>query len=225
MPPLPLWKQRFLASVALGAIAGGLLLVLAGAFDGLLPAPRAMLPKIVLWKRLLASLYGGVTEECIVHLFLMSILAWLLLKLLPAGNTNARPWIVWLALALAALLFALGHLPAVAAFWPLTSAVVLRTVVLNGLGGVLFGWLFWRWGFEFAVIAHLCADLVLHGIVLLTCTPSSQIGPASPEAFGVLAAETGCGDFTLWGQWAAACSGHGFGKTRSKLPLSPPTSI
>ena len=164
LPPLPLWRRRFLLAAALGVLAGGLLLVLATASENFLPAPRTVLPKIVLWKRLLASLYGGVTEECIVHLFLMSVLTWLLLKLLPATGATAHRWIVWFALGLAALLFALGHLPAVASLWPLTPMVVFRTVGLNGLGGALFGWLYWRWGFEFAVVAHLCADLMLHGL-------------------------------------------------------------
>ncbi len=165
IPPLPWWSRRLVAAATLGALAGGFLLVLAAASNGLLPAPRVTLPKIVLWKRLLASLYGGVTEECLVHLFLMSVLAWLLLKRLPATTSaTARRRVLWLALGLSALLFALGHLPAVASVWPLTSTVVLRTVVLNGLGGVLFGWLYWRWGFEFAVVAHLCADLILHGL-------------------------------------------------------------
>ena len=162
--PLPRWKQRLTAAVALGSGAGGLLLVVASAFASVLPAARVAMPEIALWKRLLASFYGGITEECLVHLFLMSVIAWILLKVFPAASSSVRTRIIWLAVVSSALLFALGHLPAVASVWPLTSVVVLRTLVLNGLGGVLFGWLFWRWGFEFAVVAHLCADLVLHGL-------------------------------------------------------------
>ena len=162
--PLARWKQRLAAAVALGGGAGGLLLVSAAAFASFLPAARVALPEIALWKRLLASFYGGITEECLVHLFLMSVIAWPLLKAFSPVTSTARARIIWLAVVLSASLFALGHLPAVATIWPLTFAVVLRTLVLNGLGGVLFGWLFWRWGFEFAVVAHLCADLVLHGL-------------------------------------------------------------
>ena len=40
--------------------------------------------------------------------------------------------------------------------------MVARTVMLNGLAGLGFGWLYWRQGFESAVLAHFCADLVLH---------------------------------------------------------------
>ena len=63
---------------------------------------------------------------------------------------------------LAAVVFGLGHLPATAALLPLTPAVIARAVVLNGIPGVVFGWLFWRRGLEAAMVAHFGADLVLH---------------------------------------------------------------
>jgi hypothetical protein len=31
-------------------------------------------------------------------------------------------------------------------------------------GGIAFGWLFWKWGLESAVVAHFTADVVLHVI-------------------------------------------------------------
>ncbi len=74
------------------------------------------------------------------------------------------PWIFFVAIAVAAVLFGLGHLPLAASLWPLTFAVVLRTILLNAIGGIVFGWLFWRWGFECAVIAHLAADFALQGL-------------------------------------------------------------
>jgi hypothetical protein len=42
--------------------------------------------------------------------------------------------------------------------------VIVRTIVLNALLGIPFGWLYWRWGLEYAMLAHFCADLVLHGM-------------------------------------------------------------
>lgn len=45
---------------------------------------------------------------------------------------------------------------------PLTSIVVVRALVLNGIAGLLFGWLYWRRGLEAAVIAHFATDIVLH---------------------------------------------------------------
>jgi hypothetical protein len=59
----------------------------------------------------------------------------------------------------AAVLFGLGHLPAVAAIAPLTSMLVVRTVLLNALAGVVFGWFFWRRSLESAMLAHASAHV------------------------------------------------------------------
>jgi membrane protease YdiL (CAAX protease family) len=45
--------------------------------------------------------------------------------------------------------------------------VVLRAVVLNGLGGIVFGWFYWRHGLLSAMASHFSADLVIHVIVPL----------------------------------------------------------
>jgi hypothetical protein len=103
---------------------------------------------------LLASVYGGIGEEVLTRLFLVSVIAWVL-----------RGRATWLAIVIAAVLFAAGHLPAVAAVSPLTAVLVTRTIVLNSVAGIAFGWLYWRRGLEAGMIAHLSADLVLHGVV------------------------------------------------------------
>ena len=51
--------------------------------------------------------------------------------------------------------------------WGLDAGVVVRTVLLNAIGGAVFGWLFWRRGLEMAVVAHVSADMVLHVLVPL----------------------------------------------------------
>ncbi len=77
----------------------------------------------------LASFYGGIGEEILTRLFLVS------------------------------------DLPAVASVSPLTAILVTRTIVLNSLAGIAFGWLYWRRGLEAAMIAHFSADLLLHVVV------------------------------------------------------------
>jgi membrane protease YdiL (CAAX protease family) len=71
---------------------------------------------------------------------------------------------MWTANILTAVLFGLAHLPATAALLPLTPLVIVRAIVLNGLAGVVFGWLYWRRGILLAMTSHFCADLVLHVI-------------------------------------------------------------
>jgi len=56
----------------------------------------------------------------------------------------------------------LGHLPATALITTLTPLVIFRALLLNGIGGVVFGWLYWKKGLESSMIAHFSADITLH---------------------------------------------------------------
>jgi hypothetical protein len=103
-------------------------------------------------------LYGGVAEEVMLRWGVMSLVAWALTLLL---RSQARAVSMALAVAVAAMLFAAGHLPAVAAQLDLTPAIVARTLVLNGFAGLLYGWLFWRHHLEAAMVAHACTHLGL----------------------------------------------------------------
>jgi membrane protease YdiL (CAAX protease family) len=119
------------------------------------------------WKGLLASFYGGVNEEVLLRLFLMSLLAWLgkFVSKTPEGRPTAI--VFWIANILAAILFGLGHLPATANLLPLTPLVVIRAVVLNGLLGIALGYLYVKHGLEAAIISHFSADIVLHVLMML----------------------------------------------------------
>jgi hypothetical protein len=114
------------------------------------------------WKRALACFYGGCVEEILLRLFVMSGLAWLLGLLWhePAGLPTLGAF--WVANLLAAVLFGLGHLPATARIVPLTPTLVTRAVVLNGIPGVLCGFLYMTYGLEAAMLAHFSADIVIH---------------------------------------------------------------
>ena len=77
----------------------------------------------------------------------------------PSGLPSVKA--LWAVNLIVAILFGLGHLPATAFVFPLTSLVVTRAIVLNGLGGLVFGYLYWTRGLEASMLAHLCADIVL----------------------------------------------------------------
>lgn len=119
------------------------------------------------WKGFLASFYGGIGEEILLRLFVMSLLAWLGSFISKTSEGKPTNTIFWVANILAAILFGLGHLPAVSTLVPLTTLVVIRTVVLNAVGGVIFGWLYQTRGLESAMIAHFSADIVLHVLLAL----------------------------------------------------------
>jgi hypothetical protein len=144
--------------------AAALIVEIAVFWPRLPQAMRETFPIPALWKRLLASFYGGIDEEILIRLFLLSLLAWLigLAWHLPGGGPTLGA--LWLANLIAAVIFGLGHLPATAAVVKLTPLLVGRAILLNGVIGVAAGYLFWRYGLEAAILAHFSADIVLHGI-------------------------------------------------------------
>lgn len=127
-------------------------------------AMRDAFPIPALWKRLLASFYGGIDEEILLRLFVLSLLAWVIgfAWHLPGGRPTLGA--LWVANVLAAVLFGLGHLPATAALTKVTPLLVVRAIVLNGIIGVAAGYLFVVYGLEAAMLAHFVGDLVLHGV-------------------------------------------------------------
>lgn len=115
------------------------------------------------WKRFLAAFYGGIAEEIFLRLFVMTVFAWLLGKLWSRQDGLPAVGTLWTANVFAAVLFGLGHLPtAVALGIPINAMVIAYAIVVNGLMGVTFGWLYMKFGIEAAMIAHFCADIVVH---------------------------------------------------------------
>lgn len=104
---------------------------------------------------LTAMLYGGITEEILMRWGLMSLLVWIGWKVLKQGITLPSQGIYQGAIVLVALVFGLLHLPATAVIVPLTPLVIIRAILLNGIAGIAFGWLFWQYSLEAAMLAHI----------------------------------------------------------------------
>ena len=164
-----------LQAIALGIFAAGLVLGASLVLDPLLPKPlHAMADPGAgssALNGLLASFYGGIAEELQLRLFLMTLLVWLLAVF---GRRQPRPAMYWIAIVVAAVVFGAGHLPAAAQVWGLSEIVVVRTIVLNAIAGVAFGWLYWKRGIEMAMLGHFSADIVLHVLA-----PLASMAPAA----------------------------------------------
>jgi hypothetical protein len=76
------------------------------------------------------------------------------------ANRHCRRTCFGAANTVTAVLFGLGHLPATAALAPLSGALVVRAVVLNGTAGLVFGSLYRRYGLEWAMTSHRGVDIV-----------------------------------------------------------------
>lgn len=103
---------------------------------------------------LVGVLYGGITEELLMRWGLMTLLVWVGWRVLQRRRGVPSRGVLWMAIALAAVTFAAGHLPAAAAIEPLSAAQVARIGLLNALPGMLFGWLYARHALEAAMLAH-----------------------------------------------------------------------
>jgi len=115
-----------------------------------------------LWTGLLASLYGGVNEEVLCRLFLFTTIYFLCGKVVDLKNDNKKICILWTTNILVALIFGIGHLPAAFKLVSPTVFEIFRILLLNGIAGLTFGWLYWTRGLWTAIGAHCVADLVIH---------------------------------------------------------------
>ena len=155
-------RQPLVATV-LVALAGGLAMILLdiywfGAYSPLIRDSYATKPSIAF---LLGSvIYGGVIEEVMLRLFMMSLIALLLHKLFWRKQEQTPVAALVLANILAALLFAAGHLPTTAVLMGLTPMIIFRCFLLNGGLGLLFGWLYRKYGLRYAMIAHAGCHVV-----------------------------------------------------------------
>jgi len=113
-------------------------------------------------------LYGGFTEEILLRWGFMTVVIWLAWRLLQHRTGAPRTVYMWLGIVISAVAFGAGHLPAASMLvGKLTAEVVTFVVVANSVFGVLFGYLFWRYGLEAAMIAHGVAHLVNYIAALL----------------------------------------------------------
>jgi hypothetical protein len=153
-------RGRLLAGL-LGGAAGALVLVAYA-----LHAPEALhrLEETLSVPLAVRVLYGGITEELLMRWGLMTFLAWLLWRLAGRPNSGPGAGAIGTAVAVSAMVFGLGHLPAVVgSVGAVPLGVAAYVVAANAAFGVVAGVLFWRWGLESAMVAHVVAHLLAAG--------------------------------------------------------------
>jgi Type II CAAX prenyl endopeptidase Rce1-like len=151
-------KTGLITGLGVSAILLPALLILAMRLPNL---PFVSAAKIALWKRVLICFYGGIYEEVLARLFLLSLFAWLLNRSWRrAGPPGSAAF--WTANAVVAVLFALGHLPSASFVMPITPLVVVAALLLNGVAALAFGWLYRKYSLETAMVAHFTADFMLY---------------------------------------------------------------
>ncbi|WP_051332225.1 CPBP family glutamic-type intramembrane protease [Cucumibacter marinus] len=117
---------------------------------------------------IVASVAAGIGEETIFRLLLIPLVfgaLWLILR-----DRVSETHRFWIAAAIAALVFALGHLPAVMLQFGWASPaevpplLIVEIILLDGTLSLVAAWLYRRYGILAAMGVHLWTDIVWHVI-------------------------------------------------------------
>lgn len=158
-----LWKderritRKPLLAALIVSVVGGLALIVPdllffGKYEQALLDVYAVKPTV---PYLLATVtYGAVIEEVMLRLFMMSLVAFVLHMIFERKREGVSAAMLVAANVVSALLFAAGHLPVNDMMFGLTPMIVVRCLLLNGVFGLAFGWLYRRFGLRYAMIAH-----------------------------------------------------------------------
>lgn len=161
-------EAKPLVSVLLVSVIGGVLMIFVDLYGfGALNQQIAdsYLVKPTLNYFLASIFYGGVIEEVMIRLFVMSLLAFIFMKI--SKNDEASEGDLILANVISALLFAAGHLPAIAQTLGLDALIIARCFIMNGAYGIVFGRLYRKYGIGYAMLAHAGVHIVSKAIWLL----------------------------------------------------------
>ena len=151
-------RRIIIFGMAGGIIAGIFILMVGAAYEPLLPNEFLKMGENIHTSLAVRFLYGGITEEILMRFGLMTFFVWLLSKIFKSLNAK----IYWGGILLAALLFAVGHFPVVFQAVGSPSALLLSYILLgNSIGGIIFGWLYWKKGLESAFIAHIFTHVTM----------------------------------------------------------------
>ena len=149
-------KKPLMITIVISVI-GGLALILPdilffGKYSQVIMDSYAVKPTVPYM--IAAVLYGGVIEEVMLRLFMLSLIAFILQKIFAREKELPTTGILIVANVIAVLLFAAGHLPATAILMGITPMILFRCFLLNGGFGLLFGWLYRKYGLRYAMLAH-----------------------------------------------------------------------
>ncbi|MTH55563.1 CPBP family intramembrane metalloprotease [Bacillus mangrovi] len=170
-PLFPKVRAIFKISALLGVMGGVLIITADTILQPFLPEAlhlsnaEASLGVFDLATRLL---YGGIAEELMLRWGVMTLLVFILWKIFQRKKNQPSSFIVWTGMILSALLFGLAHYGATAAAVDMTALIFVRMLFLNGLVGIIYGWLYWKKGLEAGMIAHMATHVTLILFSILT---------------------------------------------------------
>lgn len=168
---LSIEKKSILIALAIGVLGGFIFLLDYLTFGRVIPQVAASYTKeeFSMLNLLTSVIYGGIVEEIMLRLFFMSLIAFILWKIFDRKEKESiSGWVFVTANIVAAVAFAAGHLPATVQFFgELNALILIRNFLFNGGLGILFGWLYKKYGLQYAIAAHAITHIVKHAIFLI----------------------------------------------------------
>ncbi len=162
MKPVRFEKKPVMVTIGLTLVTGLILSMDIFYFRNHIHQVAAMYqgkPSFAYW--MASVLYGGVIEEIMLRLFMMSLIAYIIWKVFFRREADPPTGVIIAANIIAAILFAAGHLPSTMQMWgEITPVILLRCFLLNGAGGLAFGYLYRKSGIQYSMMAHAGAHIV-----------------------------------------------------------------
>jgi membrane protease YdiL (CAAX protease family) len=166
----PIWTQvkSILKLAPLLGVLSGIVVVILDVFvftpllTGLVLS-TAVVPS--LGSRLMGIFYGGIYEEILVRLFVMTTIVWTFWKIKKNKDGTPHNWSIWIGIIVAAIVFGVLHVSAAGYVFTVVTLIFIRAITLNLIPGLIFGWLYWKQGIESAMVAHISADFTIHVVL------------------------------------------------------------
>lgn len=160
--PIKFEKRSLTVTLILSVIAGIIFSLDPWTFGNLIDGIKESTAAGMTVYGIIASiLYGGIIEEILMRLFVMSLIAFLISKIFYKKCEEIPAKVFVIANIVAALLFAAAHLPAtLVTFGELSPMLLFRCFLFNGGFGMLFGWLYRKHGLHYAMISHATVHVV-----------------------------------------------------------------
>ena len=152
------FSDQLKSGVITGLAAGTLITFLAIAIQAITPDEFSELSQSMKITAFARFAYGGITEEILLRYGVMTFIVWVIFRI--RGKLSNSTYVT--GIILAALLFAIGHFPAVFQAIPNPSSMLMIYILTgNAIAGIAFGWMYWKKGLEAAFIAHIFAHVAM----------------------------------------------------------------
>ncbi|RNF41145.1 CPBP family intramembrane glutamic endopeptidase [Planococcus salinus] len=154
-------SRKLINSVLYGFLTGSVIIFVSLLISTPLGIDNSSIKDTPWWLAVFGSFGAAVNEESVFRLFLVTTFIWLSMKITKKETNGLNKWT---AISLAALIFSGMHYSVAAANFEMTLGVIGGMLLINGIGGMVFGAMFVFMGLEFAIIAHFTANILIQVI-------------------------------------------------------------